>query len=214
MSVNKELLEKYHSGTCSAEEKQQVEAWLFNTEVDDLKLSAKDKSIYKAEMWTEIETSLPQSEQHIISKSNVYFMWKGAIAASFFIAILGILSYFTFFKESKAINASLYLNNSSDVNVKHVNSAEYDVSVGPNTNAKINNLSGVIDLSGSILISPKEDVNLVFKGTTKKVTLKKAQTYIILKGENGTKGIIVISERNLLDLPPVMQKQITSQFGI
>ena len=214
MSVDQKLLEKYHLGTCTFEEKRQVEEWLFNTEVGDLDLSPEDGQIHKKEMWAQIQTSLPTNEQENKAKSHLYFMWKGAIAASLFITIIGLFSYLVFFKNNEPLAASTFLNNSSGNNVKYVKSAEYDVTVGINTVAQINNLSGVIDLSGSILISPKEDVTLSFKGTDKKSILKKGQTYIILNGDSGVNGIIVISERNLLDLPPIMQKQITAQFGI
>lgn len=216
MNISNELLEKYHLNTCSAEERKMVEEWLFNTDVDELDTVnlADDKNILKQEMWREIEMVMPQTAQPIPKRSHTYFIWKGAIAASLFIAIAGAISYLVIANKTTAQNDFLALNNSSAIHVKHIDAKGYDVAIGPNTFARINNSDGMIDLTGSILISPKKDIDLVFEGTTKKVTLLKGQTYIILKNKTGLKSIIVISERNLMDLPPVMQKQLSAQFDI
>jgi len=218
MAVNQELLERYHSNHCTAEERKLVEEWLFSAEVEDLDPLPLgiNKSDLKERIWEDINGNSIKEPVPVALKtrSNTYFMFKGAIAASLLIALFGAVGYWltrgTSFNEKEFIS----LNNSSTQEVKHINSNGYNVAIGPNTVAKINNLAGVIDLSGSLLISPKKDIDLLFEGTKKKVTLKKGQTYIILKNKAGDEGIIVVSERNLMDLPPVMQKQITTQFDI
>jgi hypothetical protein len=218
MAVNQELLERYHSNHCTAEERKLVEEWLFSAEVEDLDPLPLgiNKSDLKERIWEDINGNSIKEPVPVALKtrSNTYFMFKGAIAASLLIALFGAVGYWltrgTSFNEKDFIS----LNNSSTQEVKHINSNGYNVAIGPNTVAKINNLAGVIDLSGSLLISPKKDIDLLFEGTKKKVTLKKGQTYIILKNKAGDEGIIVVSERNLMDLPPVMQKQITTQFDI
>lgn len=216
MEIDQEVLERYHLGTCSAQEQQLVEEWLFSADADELDLVAFDgsKADLKQEMWTEIRGVLPKNIAAVKPKSNAYFMWKGAIAASLFIVAIGAAAYFTFGINSVAENPSLSFSNSSAQHIKRIDAKSYNVSLGPNSSAKINSAAGVIDLSGSLLISPKKDVEWQFEGTTKRVTLKKGQTYIILKNSTGAEGIIVVSESNLLDLPPVMQKQITTQFDI
>lgn len=208
--INKELLEKYHLGNCTADEQRKVETWLFNTETDDLDLPRTQINFYQAEIWKSIKAVTHEPKPQ---KSKTYFMWKGAIAASVVFLVLGFIFYLLNIKDTVSIPDSLSINNVAQSGVKQVIASDYSISVGPNTNARINH-SGIIDLSGSILISPKENISLKFKGTDKKVVLKKGQSYIILNGETGTQGIIVISERNLMDLPPVMQKQIVAQFGI
>jgi hypothetical protein len=218
MAVNQELLERYHSNHCTAEERKQVEEWLLSDEVEDLDPLPLgiNKSDLKERIWEDINGNSIKEPAPVALKtrSNTYFMFKGAIAASLLIALFGAVGYWltrgTSFNEKDFIS----LNNSYTQEVKHINSNGYNVAIGPNTVAKINNLAGVIDLSGSLLISPKKDIDLLFEGTKKKVTLKKGQTYIILKNKAGDEGIIVVSERNLMDLPPVMQKQITTQFDI
>lgn len=222
MTVDKELLEKYHLDTCTAEERRQVEDWLFNTETEDLDESVvAGKNIHKMDMWNEIKTILPEEIKPeslpyaagAIRKNNVYFMWKGAIAASVFIAASAALLYFVFAgRPNHELVLTSFVNTSSH-QVKYVDSRGYSASVGPNTMAKINREAGVTDLTGSILISPKRDIELSY-GAKENIILKKGQTYIILKNGAGEGGVMVISERNLLDLPPVIQKQLTTQFGI
>jgi hypothetical protein len=214
--MNNQLLEKYHLNTCTAEERKMVEEWLFNTDVDELDAISlpENKNDIKQAMWQNIETAMPQVIKPLPKRSNTYFIWKGAIAASVFMAMAAAIAYFVFANRSIGQADFVELNNPSALHVKHIDATGYDVAVGPNTNAKINNDDGMIDLTGSILISPKKDIDLVFEGTSKKVTLLKGQTYIILKNKTGIKSIIVISERNLMDLPPVMQKQLSAQFDI
>jgi len=216
MGIDQEVLERYHLGICNEQEQKLVEEWLFNADADELDLVAFDgsKADLKQEMWTEIRGVLPKNMAVVKPKSNAYFMWKGAIAASLFIVAMGAAAYFVFGANFAGENPSMSFNNSSAQHVKHIDAKSYNVSLGPNSSAKINSAAGVIDLSGSLLISPKKDVQWQFEGTTKKITLKKGQTYIILKNSTSAEGIIVISESNLLDLPPVMQKQITTQFDI
>lgn len=215
MAVNQELLERYHSNNCTPEERKLVEDWLFSAEVDDLEPLPfnTDKNKLKQNIWENIDTDNEEELRPLKGRSNTYFMFKGAIAASLFIVLIAGFAYWLMGKTGRE-NDSLSLNNSSTQQVKHVDSKGYNVAVGPNTVARINNIAGVIDLSGSLLISPKKDIDLLFEGTKKKVTLKKGQTYIILKNKAGAESIIVVSERNLMDLPPVMQKQITTQFDI
>ncbi|WP_316803266.1 hypothetical protein [Pedobacter nototheniae] len=215
MNINEALLERYHLNTCTPEERRQVEEWLFNTDTDELAElpPAEDKLKHKAEMWANIETIMPEEKEIVKLRSPGFFMWKGAIAASLFIAVTASLVYF-FFLKSPGDMEYVSINNTSLSQVKNVNSSGYDISVGPNTIAKINGEAGIIDLSGSILISPKKDIELLFEGTNKKVILKKGQTYIILDNKSGNQGIVVVSEKNLLDLPPVIQKQISTQFDI
>lgn len=214
--MSNELLEKYHLNTCTAEERKMVEEWLFNTDVDELDTIdlAEDKNILKQAMWQDIETAMPQVIKSLPKRSHIYFMWKGAVAACVCIAVAVAVAYFVFANRSIGQDDFVQLNNPSALHVKHIDAVGYDVAVGPNTIAKINNSDGMIDLTGSMLISPKKDIDLVFEGTSKKVTLLKGQTYIILKNKTGIKSIIVISERNLMDLPPVMQKQLSAQFDI
>lgn len=216
MKISKELIEKFHRDECSSEEKEFVQQWLFNEDSEELlDFDQTTKELHKVEMWDEIKTILPKEEhpkhQHRTAK---FQFWKGAIAASivFVLLITSIAIY-----QSNSKNGVLHwidVENNSGMQVKYIDSKDFKLSVGPNTSAKIDQLTGIVDLAGSLLIQPKEDFELEFTGSTKKMSFKKGQTYIILKGKDGKDKVIIINEKNLIDLPPIIQKQITNEFKI
>ncbi|WP_316752611.1 hypothetical protein [Pedobacter gandavensis] len=235
MNISKDLIEKYHSNQCSTEEREAVEDWLFSNHTDEgLQLPlGESKADHKAGIWKGIEDVFSQelNEEHedkeylaiahpvetsgikrVTTKSTLHF-WIGAVAATIVIGFTG-LGIVQLQKNKRQAEPELVsVNNTSTINVHHLEVNDYTLAVGTNTSAKIDNLTGVVDLAGSILISPKKDMTLRFEGSPEKIIFKKDQTYIILKGKEGTDQIIV-SEKNLMDLPPVLQKQIINEFNI
>lgn len=214
MNINQELIERYHRDECTREECKAVEDWLFaDDSVEELDLPiGENKAEHKASIWNEITPVLPKQDS--IIKNHSFSFWKGAIAASLVLGLIGSVFYQFTLKTKNESPQFVSIDNTSAINVRHLDSKGYNISVGPNTLAKINYATGSVDLSGSMLISPKKDVELKFKGTDKKISLKMGQTYIILNGKTDMDKIIVVSERNLMDLPPVLQKQIINQFSI
>ena len=213
MNINQELIERYHRDECTKEERKAVEDWLFTDDfAEELDLPIGENKVeHKASIWTEIAPVLPKERT---TKSHSFSFWKGAVAASFVLGLI-VLGFYPFTLKTKNDSPQLVsVDNTSAIIVRHLDSKGYNISVGPNTFAKINYATGSVDLSGSMLISPKKDVELKFKGTDKKISLKMGQTYIILNGKTDEDKIIVVSERNLMDLPPVLQKQIINQFSI
>ncbi|MEJ2883797.1 hypothetical protein [Pedobacter sp. GR22-6] len=221
MKISKDLIEKYHRNECSPEESDAVEAWLFSSDSDEaLQLPMEEsKPAHKAAIWEEISSILP-NEEEVRSDAETgrksllkNSFWSGAIAASLVIILIAVASN-QLLSKKEPINQLVSINNTSSVNVRHVEDSGYRLSVGTNTSARIDNLTGVVDLSGSMLICPKKDITLSFEGSAEKITFKQGQTYIILKGKDGKDQIIIISEKNLMDLPPMLQKQIINEFNI
>ena len=215
MKVDSALLERYHLNQCTPQERAWVEEWLLNEEVDELEFhSDEDKSLVKNDIWAALQHTLPEEVPITVKlqKSSVYYMWKGAVAASLVFG-LSILAWYAFNRHEKPVEFMAF-NNPSALHVNHVNSSAYNLAIGTETFAKINEQSGVIDLSGSILISPKKDISLHFDGAAKEILLKEGQTYIILNTKSGSHGFIVINERNLINLPPVIQKKLIREFDI
>lgn len=229
MNISKELIEKYHSNQCNTEERDAVEEWLFSNHTDEgLQLPlGESKAAHKADIWAGIEDILPKETLDTLPavsdeikpaiipinrKSSPNF-WMGAVAATVVIGLsgLGIIQLKRNLQQKD--QALVAVNNTSTIKVQHLEVSDYALAVGRSTSAKIDNLSGVVDLAGSILISPKKDITLSFEGSPEKITFKKDQTYIILKGKEG-KDKIIVSEKNLMDLPPVLQKQIINEFNI
>jgi len=215
MKVNPLLIEKYHHGECTAEERRVVEEWLFDDTTDDQLVlpEGESKDDYKRDIWNGIETILPVSAaaEKPASSTPASTVWPKAIAAILVAALLAI----GFYQLPSSMQPHLIaVDNSSSMEVQHLDSRGYLITVGPKTQAKINYKTGVIDFSGSLLLSPKMDVELIFYGDDEKVSFKMGQTYILLKDKSGRDKMIVVNERNLLDLPPVIQKQVVNEFNI
>ncbi len=214
MKVDANLLAKYHRNQCTPFERATVEDWLLNDSVDELAFhSEADKLLIKDDVWASINADLPQEEPLVRPlKSACYYMWKGAVAATLVIGLVAV-ALFAMQNKDKEVEFVAF-NNPSTLKVNHVNSSEYSLSIGPETFADIDESSGVINLTGSILISPKRDITLKFDGAAQDINLKKGQTYIILNSKLGTHGLIVINEKNLINLPPVIQKKLIREFDI
>lgn len=233
MKIDKELLEKYHRNQCTSEESDAVEEWLFSAESEEaLQLPASEsKADHKMEMWTEIAKVLPVTDQpqvaaeKLLPSKSVPFtqqpvkrklkiaFWSGAVAASLITGII-ITAIYRFNAPEPQAAELVDVKNTSPEKVHHLTSSGYTIAVGTNTSARIDNLTGVVDLSGSILICPKKDVELSFEGNAEKFLFKEGQTYILLKGKDGKDKILIVDRKNLMDLPPLLQKQITHEFNI
>ncbi|MCX2476967.1 hypothetical protein OQZ33_21720 [Pedobacter sp. MC2016-05] len=215
MKVNADLLAKYHENRCTPEERTALEAWLLSSDVDDLEFhSEKDKQIAKADIWEELDAILPKEEVVKVAPNFAsFYMWKGAIAASLVIGLFG-LSFYYFNQSRQTAVEFVAFHNKSSLKVNHISSKEYNLTIAPETFAEVNRHSGIIELSGSILISPKKDIELSFDGEKEKVKLKGGQTYIILNSKTGNHGLIIVNEKNLISLPPVIQKKLIQEFDI
>lgn len=220
MKVDAQLLERYHLNQCSPEEEQMVEEWLLSTDAEPLAMhSVNRKEQIKADIWSDISAILPPDEEEIPAAANkkgkpsIYYFWKGAIAATVILGLLGVILFYVMKTGPQQEQLVAFQNNSS-YKVNHISSTAYNLAIGPETSAQIDQESGAIDLSGSMLISPKKDMDLHFEGATEKMTLKKGQTYIILNSKTGQLGLIVINEKNIVNLPTVIQRKIIRQFDI
>jgi len=227
MKVDKDLIEKYHRQECTAEETEAVEQWLFSGESDEaLQLPAgEDKAKHKAGLWKEISSILPEEDDlsgtaatagtsaHIKRYLTIPGFWTGTIAASVALVLVAF-TFYHFGGSGQSGDQFVSVDNHSAVDIRHIRSADYDISVGPNTKGLIDRNSGTIDLSGSMVITPSRDVELTFGQGHEKITFKTGETYIVLNDLDGKGRIIIVNERNLTDLPPVIQKQIINQFKI
>jgi len=218
MKISNTLIEKYHNQQCSAEERGVVEQWLFSVdeESEELQLPAReDKLLHKQMMWDDIKSVMisPAARQPPDKKRYSALNWKNGIAASLLAGLILFGGYSYYSKRNNPLPLT-YLTNSSTVKVKNVTYTTYNVSLGPMTKATINNLTGLIDFTGSLLISPKEDLLITFEGSNEQMMFKMGQTYVVLSGKTVNDRIIIVNERNINDLPPVIQQQLLQHFNI
>lgn len=222
MKISKELIEKYHLGECALQESKFVEEWLFSEETDqELQLPVQEnKAELKTQMWEEIQQIFPsglntvkQEPAVILTKSFKLMHWAKMIAAVLIIGISSLISYHLYYTPQDPLGL-ISVNNTSLLKVRHIDSRAYCISLAPESTAKINYQTGNIDFSGSIIISPKKDIELSIGGSEGKMTFKTGQTYIAMNGKSGYDRFILINQRNLMDLPPVLQKQLMNKFSI
>jgi len=218
MKVNKELIEKYHRQECTPDEAHAVEEWLFDdTSDEELQLPpGVHRFELKQDMWEDISAQLPNEKPADKIKGRIFnrAFWAGAIAASTILATATISFYFL--KHAKSVQEPMLVSvdNQSSVEVKQIRSVGYNMSVGPNTSAHISNKNKVISFTGSIILQPKEDIELSFDKKQQKVIFKAGQTYILFNDAEGNGKVLIVNERNLMDIPPVLQKKISAQFKI
>lgn len=215
MKVSKELIEKYHSDNCTAEERDMVEAWLFSEESEEeLELPfLENKADHKMEMWAEIQSALPQEKAQKTTITPLK-TWYKAIAACMILGLFGRGLYQFLSRDNIPVAHHVSVNNTSSLEIKHIDSKGYQIAIGPNSLATINDHTGMIDFSGSILISPKRDIELMLEGSNEKYSFKMGQTYIAMNDKSGREKMIIVNERSLNDLPPALQKQLITQFNI
>lgn len=223
MRVSKELIEKYHNGLCTPDEITLVENWLLDDDDEHLPPLPEsfNKQTAKAEMWEEISEVLPSSQKKF-SIGSIYLSkekWTNFAAAASVLLVL-TAAYLVFIQNTQqviitSVNASLSDN-------KEIDARDYTISLGPESNARIDASSGLIDFCGTMLISPKKDIFLSVNDmcttsthNTEKMTFKKGETYIALNYRNKhTNEVVVMEEKLLMGLPPVVKRQIMDQFNI
>lgn len=219
MKIDRDLIERYHRDACSRAERDAVEKWLFSAESEELPdlPDGESKELHKAEMWKEIAAILPEEgESHLPLKqtAGIDRFWVGAVAASLFAGLLCIGTYFMIEGSGRGAQPLISVHNESATQIRHMEYSGYNLSVGRNTTATIDNLTGDANLSGSLLISPKRDIELRFKGSSEPITFSSGKTYVLLKNGSDQGRVLIVTESNMMDLPPVLQKQIINEFDI
>jgi hypothetical protein len=222
MRISKELIEKYHDGLCTPDEKHAVEEWLFSDDTEEeLQLSdGQTKIQLREEIWDGIASDVPVTN----SKQRVFFLNSYLRQAAAIILIVGTIAAAWFgLQNSPARNNMIVVNNASDAINKDIQSNDYDISIGPESNVEINNETGSIDFCGAMMINPKEDIEFTLHGTcatqnenSSKITLKKGQNYIALNYRSSGEAdeVIILEEGSLMGLPPIMKRKLMHQFNI
>lgn len=220
MAVSRELIEKYHAGECSPEERKQVEEWLLSDYSDERLLlpPGEDKETHRQEMWNEITAGLPEEDAVIFHRPAGFLspvLQKGIAA----LLLLGLsITLYVFLGNMRSDNDQPVSFSNSGTSLKALELKDYRIILAPNS--KVNYQSGLIDFKGSILISPKQDIELTLQSDyedasdrLEKVEFKMGQTYIAFISSSDDYKVIVLNRKNLIHLPDVLQKQINSQFS-
>lgn len=193
MKVDKELIERYHKQECTPEEMLAVEQWLLS-DTSDEELPA-ELHLLEQEMWQDIAPA----------RKPFPFMRVAAAAAVLLAMVFTGLRFF----HHLDVERPVAVNNQS-VHIKYISAADYNMSVAPNSTAMLNRELGTMHFTGSLMLKPKEDMQLSLDNGRQKLDFKAGQTYILVN--NGE--VVVVNERNLMDMPPVLQQRISAEFKI
>jgi len=230
MKISKELIEKYHRGSCTEEEKAAVEDWLLSDDTDETVAweFPEEKVTLQADIWNDIAAALPTPPENTAPKVEptiIRTFWKPAVAACL-LAVLGAVLYGV--QHGSRNEEVIALNNISGTKNKDLHEKEFTLSIAPKSNVAINSKTGIMDFCGAVLINPKQDIELTIQGSCanptqnrEKVSLKKGQNYIALNyggnaqsGNTATGEVIVVEEGAMVSLPPLVLKQLMHQFDI
>ncbi|MCE7043306.1 hypothetical protein [Dyadobacter sp. CY312] len=221
MHITRELIEKYHAGNCTPDEIKAVEDWLFSDEAEEQFMlpDGEIKGKIQDEIWNEINPATPVSRSNYTFFNSPHF-WRPAVAAA---AVLVLGTTLFNIKYPAFNNEVIVLKNASETINKDVNESRYTISLGPKSNIEINNNTGSIDFCGAVMINPKEDIEFTIQGTCSNpneqketMTLRKGLNYIALNysSHENDSEMIILEEGSLMGLPPLVQRQLMSQFNI
>ncbi len=219
MRISKELLEKYHLGKCSEEERHRVEEWLFNDSFDEpLDLPAtEDKAVHRQQIWEGIRSVLPDHAGRP-EKRRQKVLWLQAAA----IVLLTILGWFLWQMRNPALMI-IEASNLSELHNKTINSGLYTMALGPGSNVRIDPTSETMAFCGSLSFSPTEDITMKIVGECLSgaapqavIALKGGASYIAFSyhGPAEKTEFVVVEQNQLRTLPPLIQKQLIAQFKI
>jgi len=218
--VTQALIEKYHRGECSRSEQELVEQWLLSGDADEqLDLPpGEDREQHQREIWRGISRTLPRNQWYrrlpvrIGKTAAVLLTGIFLVAIAYRIVVTG---------GSRNAAESFAFHNKSANDVQDLQLGAYDITLAPNSIGTINHGQQSIAFTGSILISPKADIELTLNGmqytasdVQPKHKFKKGEIYIAFTGPDAGEPVIVVSRRDLTYLPDVLQKQLMNQFSI
>lgn len=224
MSVSKELIEKYHDGKCTPAEVEMVQRWLLNDDVPtNIFPENIDREAVKEEIWEGISTVLPSHK----SKRPSYFqyrplLWGGAVAASLLVCIAFLILDSEPREDRNDISAIINSTNHSQTINQEVLARDFTISLAPESNVRVNSSTGVVNFCGAMKISPIKDIKLSVRDIctnkaidSKQMSFKKGETYIALNYMNEQQSeLIIMNENALMELPPLLKRQLMDQFNI
>ncbi len=221
MKVSQELIEKYHLGRCSAEERALVEAWLSDDSFADVPEFPHPE--YSEEIREKIWEGIAPSGRRSILKGSSRTLFRLLPAAAACL-VLVMLAWRGGSAESTADGKPvIVVSNLSEVSNRDVNADSYRLSLAPGSNVRIDPLEETMELCGTLSFIPAEDVTLKIVGECPKggspetvVNLKSGANYIAFSYYDNTEKteLIVVEKDQLNTLPFFIQKQLVTLFKI
>lgn len=212
MDISKALLEKYELGQCNDEELAAIQKWLECDDWGDLALSEEVKPGVKEGIWADIVGDMDNTSTPVrkLKRQNSFFKKYGRVVAVASIVLL-VGGYY-----------SLALQNEKEPNFQASNvepgivsftKDAFDMVLSTNSEASINFEVGSIALTGDIMLRPKRDFVLQDERSNQAFSFKSGEVYFVSDREE-QKKLIILSKKEMIFLPPAIQRKIKQQFHI
>ncbi|WP_299249409.1 hypothetical protein [uncultured Cytophaga sp.] len=226
MEVTKRLIEKYHLDLCSTAERKAVEEWLMN-DILDAEIDTESAHFTlenKREIWSNISEIFPQKQKELSTHHIFNYLLSPSFIGVAATAIGLVTCLFLWNSDSQK-----KLPNNNFVKIesnKIIQTESLNITLGQKSKANVSasnpTQNKTIEFCGAILIHPKQDVILTLNGTcappldtSETIHFKKGQTYIAVNYHFKNKNeLIIVDERNISNLPPILHKEISKQFNI
>lgn len=211
MNISEALIEKYHQGLCSAEEKAAVEQWLEDGDEPGLVFPEElSREQIRMEIWDGLEAQVTRSRPIY---STAWLKYAGMAAAAVVLAVCG----FIYFKNP--------VNNAADglaAGNAAPSSEALQIEFGAESGAEYSQETRMLNFCGVIKITPKRNMRLSFtsicdgkKETVREMDVKGGTTYFAMDVKDQHTSQLIVMDKNLVDeLPPVLQNSLIAQFGI
>lgn len=222
MQITRELLERYHRGECSRDEKQAVESWLEGDDFDDerelalplnaparsteeqiLSSSTPDEAI-RVEIWSRLSEFIKGNAGKPIP---ALWSWRSGFKMAFAASVLVVISAIAVIRYSRQQQPATSPGEA-------MLTEDFVVERSSGTRAFIQ--PGRIDFCGLMRIEARHDVQVVlnsicFEGHDREtVALRKGETYLAFKHDFAKENeLLVVNQRALDDLPLVVRRQLT-----
>ena len=212
-NITAALLEKYHSGLCSAEETVAVESWMEDgeEEIEAIHPLSEEQEIEDS-IWSAIQHStIAKDQRRRVKKFNIYHY---GIAASIFIAFSAVFLYYQFPAPTTDKTFVNLHNFGTDAMEKNIDGLILTALPKSNVHAVLNTglQSGDISFCEVMLLKNESRKDMEIRFDTpcasqsvkpKSYTLKKGITYVALRADWKSPEIIVVDQRYLEDLLPL-----------
>lgn len=203
--LNPELLHKFQTGQCSPAERQQVQQWLENDdlEVDNTFEIPSNLSETKQSMWADMEAHLEVSTKK--ARWRNYKSWFAV--AALLLATISISAYFL-----QNNTPFIAVENNLGGGLKALHEKNYDLILARNSSAEMDAETGILAIQGEVMIKPKKNMVIALTSTENKL-LKQGVTYYLVKSKMDH-AAVVFAGHELIFLSPVLQKHLKFQFRI
>lgn len=200
-------------GLTSPEETDLVEKWLADGDEPLPDFSQLPMDTIKADIWNGVETVFDEPKPSI---RQLGFRYAGLTAAAIALIILG----FNLFNSSKDIpaNEKLAKVEVSDSQTSDALAIEY----GNESGASYDGRDQKLNFCGTIKITPRENMKLSIasrceggKEMVREVDVKGGSTYFAMDITQEDHSQLIVMDQKLIDeLPPILQNSLIAQFGI